>query len=171
MFIHSRGFFLTNLLVDSVCSTHKESTLSCHVINAITYFGGWYDADGVSQIMLFSLHHQESFPGKKLPLRLVHAVFLCSQVSRKKSWAGCFVSLLCCQCISLSTFLFSLKKNYRDKVGDPSGRSHSYELNVVYSLSTSCHVFHFLPHKQHEHDFIWKIKGQIFFQKIFFISG
>lgn len=58
-------------------------------------------------------------------------VFVVKSVEKESELAGC---LLCCQCISLSTFLFSLKKNYRDKVGDPSGWSHPYELNVVYSL-------------------------------------
>lgn len=126
--LYSSGFFWQTCWL-IVCVGPIKNQL-CHVmINAITYFGGWYDADGVSQIMLFSLHHQESFTWKNCHSDLSMRFFVVKSVEKESELAG---SLLCCQCISLSTFLFSLKKkNYRDKVGDPSGWSHPYELNVV----------------------------------------
>lgn len=159
MSLYSSGFFLTNLLVDSVCRTHKESTLSCHdQCDNLLWWVIWCWWGQPNHVILIT--SSRKFHMEKLPLGLVHAVF-CGQVSRKGIWASWFPSLLSVH-FTFNFFILFEKKNYRDKVGDPSGWSHPYELNVVLK-SISCHVFHFLPHKQHEHDFIWKIKGQIFF--------
>lgn len=92
MSLYSSGFFLTNLLVDSVCRTHKESTLSCHdQCDNLLWWVIWCWWGQPNHVILIT--SSRKFHMEKLPLGLVHAVF-CGQVSRKGIWASWFPSLL-----------------------------------------------------------------------------